>query len=167
MTTQSISILNQSTMLDVGVYPSRLDAELALTNAKIQTCILMPAPSGADIGFSTEIQVPENYASAPVIRLWGIIDGTPANVFGVGVQLLERAASDSVDTAYEAEDLANNSTWTGYADEDYYFIDITLTPSAALTPGRVLLLKVFRDDSVDTQTINFLLMDALFRYTTT
>lgn len=167
MATQSISILNASTMLDVGIYPSRLDAELSLTNAKTQACIVMPAPSGSDIGFSTEIQVPDNYASTPVIRLVGIIDGTPANVFGIGVQLLERNISDAADTAYEAEDTASNSTWTGYADEDYYWLDVTLTPSAALTPGRRLQLKVYRDDSVDTQTINFLLTDAVFRYTTT
>lgn len=163
--TVSLDILNSTLMLDDGVYVSLLTSELTLTNVKRQTCIVMPAPAGADIGFEVAFVVPENYASAPVLRLQGVIDGTPANTFGVGAQLLERAASDAVDTAYEAEDTASNATWTGYADEDEYLIDITLTPSAALTPGREVLLRVYRDDSVDTTTWNFLLLHALFRYT--
>lgn len=160
-----ISILNATLNFDAGVYPSKLSSELTLTNTKGQSCIVMAYPTGADLGFSVEFTVPVNYSSTPNIRLWGVIDGTPANVFGVGAKLLERAISDASDTAYEAEDLASNSTWTGYADEDYYYIDIALTPSAAFTPGRRVQLYVYRDDSVDTQTINFLLMDALFTYT--
>lgn len=163
--TVELNILNQLLMFDSGVYVSRLDRELSLTNAKKQACIVMPFPTGADLGFEVGFQVPQNYASSPVIRLWGVIDGSPANVLGVGAQLLERNASETVDAAYETEDIANNSTWTGYADEELYFIDITLTPSAAFTPGRMVFIKIFRDDNVDTQTINFLLIAALFRYT--
>lgn len=163
--TTGIDILNSSLMFDTGVYVSRLDAELSLGNAKKQACIVMPAPTGSDLGFEVLITIPQNYSSNPVLRLVGVIDGTPANVFGVGAQLLERVASATVDAAYETEDLANNSTWTGYADEEVYTIDITLTPSVGFTPGSQLLLKVYRDDSVDTQTIPFLLTQALFRYT--
>ena len=163
--TIQFDVLGSTLMLDDGVYPSRLDVELTLTNVKRDACIVLPFHNGADLGLECAFIVPENYASSPVLRLMGIIDGTPANVFGVGAQLLERALSDSVDVAYEAEDLASNSTWTGYADEDEYSIDITLTPSAALTPGRKVYIRLYRDDSVDTQTINFLLTHLLFRYT--
>lgn len=161
----AFDILGSSLMPDVGVYISRLDSELTLTNAKKQACLVMPYPNGADIGFEVSFIVPENYASSPVIRIQGVIDGTPANTFGVGIQLLERALSDAVDTAYEAEDTANNATWTGYADEDEYYIDVTLTPSAAFTAGKEVYLKIYRDDSVDTTTWNFLLTHLMFRYT--
>ena len=154
-------------MFDAGVYPSRYDAELSLTNVKKQACIVLPFPNGADLGFECSFRVPDDYASGPKFVFRGIIDGTPANAFGVGVQLLELDVSGSIDAAYEAEDVANNSTWTGYADEEEYELSVTLTPASALTPGRTLYLKCYRDDSVDTQTINFLLNPATsgFEYT--
>lgn len=168
MTTKRVPI-GGTIMFDAGVYPSRLDSELSLTNTKIESCIVLPAPTGSDIGFSFSVRVPDDYASGPKFVFRGVIDGTPANVFGVGVQLLERDVSVTVDAAFETEDLANNSTWTGYADEEEYELSVTLTPASALTAGRTLHLKVYRDDSVDTQTINFLLNpDASgFEYTTT
>jgi len=99
-----------------------------------------------------------------VLVLRGIIDGTPANVFGIGAQLLEVAAAATVDAAYEAEDVASNSTWTGYADEEIYELSITLTPASAFTAGREVLIRYYRDDSVDTQTINFLLTELFFEF---
>lgn len=150
---------------DAGVYWSKLSAELSLTNAKQQFCWVLPAPTGADLGGEVSFTVPDNYSSTPVLVLRGVIDGTPANVLGVGAQLLQRDVGESVDTAYEAEDTASNSTWTGYADEEEYEIAITLTPSAAFVAGRTVLLRLYRDDSVDTQTINFLMTNLLFRYT--
>ena len=149
---------------DAGVYGSKLSSELSLTNAKRQRCLVMPAPSGSDIGAETVFEIPANYVGTPKLVLRGIIDGTPANVFGIGAQLLERNLSDSIDTAYEAEDTASNSTWTGYADEDEYELAITLTPSAAFTALRQVYIRYYRDDSVDTQTINFLLTGLFFEY---
>ena len=167
MTTKRIPI-GGDVMFDTGIYPSRLDAELSLTNVKKQICIVMPAPTGSDIGFECSFRVPDDYASGPKFVFRGVIDGTPASVFGVGVQLLEVNVSATVDAAYEAEDLASNSTWTGYADEEEYELSVTLTPASALTIGRTLYLRVYRDDSVDTQTINFLLnpQTSGFEYTT-
>ena len=152
---------------DTGVYFSKLNAELPLTNAKQQFCWVMPAPTGADLGGEVLFTVPQNYSSTPALILQGVIDGTPANVLGIGAQLLQVAASATVDAAYEAEDTASNSTWTGYADEEMYRLSITLTPSSAFTAGNTVLIKVYRDDSVDTQTINFLMTDLLFSYTST
>lgn len=167
MATRRIPI-GSDIMFDAGVYPSRLDAELSLTNAKKQLCVVMAFPAGADLGIECSFRVPDDYASGPKFVLRGVIDGTPADVFGVGVQLLEVAAAATIDTAYEAEDVANNSDWTGYADEEEYELSVTLTPASALTVGRTLYLKIYRDDSVDTQTINFLLnlQSSGFEYTT-
>lgn len=153
---------------DVGIYPSNYAAEMTLTNSKAQMCIVMPAPTGSDIGFSCSFRVPDDYASGPKFVFRGVIDGTPANTFGVGVRLLELATSSTLDVVYEAEDTASNATWTGYADEEEYELSVTLTPATALTAGRTLYLYSYRDDSVDTQTINFLLNPATsgFEYTT-
>src|SRR3990167_1479870 len=160
MTTQLLPI--PLGMPDVGVYPSKLSSELSLTNAKEQECLVMPAPTGSDIGASTRFSVPATYVGTPLLRLRGYIDGTPANVFGIGATLQQIAVAATVDAAYEAEDVASNSTWTGYADEELYEIDITLTPASAFTANAEVNLRFYRDDSVDTQTINFLLVAAFF-----
>jgi hypothetical protein len=149
---------------DTGVYFSKLTNEMSLTNIKNQSCWVFPFPTGTDLGGEVSFQVPDNYSSTPVLVLRGVIDGTPANTFGVGAQLLERDVAATIDAAYEAEDTASNATWTGYADEEEYEITITLTPSSALTPGRTVYLKFFRDNSVDDTTWNFLLTNLLFRY---
>jgi hypothetical protein len=81
------------------------------------------------------------------------------------VQQLSRDDSEAIDTAYEAEDLANNSTWTGYVDEDMYEETIALTPAAAYQAGDTVFLRFFRDDSVDDTTFDFLLLDLSFQYT--
>lgn len=163
--TVRMSILNQSLALDTGVYISPLNVELALTNAKKQLAIVLPYPTGADLGIETEFQVPQNYSSTPVLKLSGYIDGTPANTFGIGAQLLQRDVSETADAAYEAEDVTNNADWTGYADEERFSISLTITPSAALVAGRAVLIKFFRDDSVDSTTWNFLMTDLEFSYT--
>lgn len=149
------------------VYPSTLDAELTLTNAKGQGCIVMEFPTGSDIGFELEFEVPQNYAGSPVLVIKGVIDGTPANTLAFGAQQLSRADSEAADTAYETEDTASNGTWTGYADEDYYEETITLTPASAYQPADQVQLSVYRDDSVDDTTFNFLLTNLLFQYSDT
>lgn len=166
MTTARIDITGNF-IPDAGVYLSKLASELTLTNTKNQFCYVMPAPTGADLGGELCFEIPQNYSSTPKLVFRGIIDGTPANTFGIGAQLLQRAASDSVDTAYEAEDTASNGTWTGYADEDEYELSITLTPASAFTVGNSVYIKAYRDDSVDTTTWNFLLTRLSFEYTTT
>lgn len=160
-----MSILNHTLAPDTGVYISKLSSQLTLTNAKQQLCIVMPFPTGSDLGFEVAFKIPENYSADPVLVITGVIDGTPANILGFGATQLSRADSEAVDTAYEAEDTASNSSWTGYADEDQYIETITLTPAAAYVAGDTVYLKFYRDDSVDTQTIDFLLTDLEFQYT--
>ena len=41
---------------------------------------------------------------------------------------------------------------------------MTLTPASAFTAGREVLIRYYRDDSVDTQTINFLLTELFFEF---
>lgn len=150
---------------DVGVYLSKLTSQMTLTNVKNQMCWVFVYPTGADIGGELHFTVPDNYSSTPVLVLRGVIDGTPANTLGVAAQLLQRDVSETIDAAYEAEDTASNATWTGYADEEEYEITITLTPSAAFVAGRTVYIKVYRDDSVDNTTWDFLVTNIMFRYT--
>jgi hypothetical protein len=163
MTTQ-ISILGNF-MPDVGVYLSKLTSQMSLANVKNQLCYVMVYPTGTDLGGELSFTVPQNYSADPVIILKGAIDGTAANTFGVGLQQLQVAAAATIDAAYEAEDLANNATWTGYADEEVYQISITPTPASAYVAGNTVFVKIFRDNSVDDTTWDFLLTDILFQYT--
>ena len=163
--TVEIPVLGSDLQFEDGVYPSKLSSELTLTNAKAQMCIVMPYPTGADLGISFSFVIPQNYDSAPVLVLRGILNGTPANVMAFGVTQLGRDDSEAVDTAYEAQDLASNSTWTGYANEDQYEETITLTPASAYQPGDVVYCRLYRDDSVDTTTFDFLLQHVAFQYT--
>lgn len=164
MTTQISVIGNFSP--DAGVYLSKLTSQMSLTNVKQQLCWVLPYPAGADLGGEFSFVVPQNYASDPVLVPILVIDGTPANTLGVGAQVLQVAAASTIDAAYEAEDIANNGTWTGYADEEVFIgPSITLTPSSALTPGNLVLMKFYRDDSVDDTTFDVLMLDLLFQYT--
>lgn len=163
MTTQ-ISVFGNF-VPDVGIYLSKLTSQMTLTNDKNQFCYVMVFPTGSDLGGELQFTIPQNYSSTPVIVLKGVIDGTPANTFGVGLQQLSRADSETVDAAYETQDLANNATWTGYANEEMYEIEITPTPDSVYVAGDTVFLKVYRDNSVDNTTWDFLMTDILFQYT--
>ena len=56
-----------------------------------------------------------------------------------------RDNSESVDTAYGSQDSVQNSTWTGYADEDMYEDTMTLTPASAYVAGDTIFLQFQRD----------------------
>lgn len=148
------------------IYPSFLNIELTLGTLSPGhiPCMVMDYPTGSDIGGELVFTVPQNYSGSPVLVIRGVLDGTPANVLAFGAQQLSRDDSEAADTAYEAEDTASNSTWTGYADEDFYEETITLTPASAYAAGDSVLLYFYRDDSTDTTTFNFLLTDLLFQY---
>lgn len=163
--TVEIPILNNTIAFDSEVYPSSLATEFSLTNAKNQIGIVMPYPTGSDLGLEGAFSIPSDYSSSPVLVIRAAIDGTPANTLAFGCQQISVDNSETIDVAYETEDLVNNSTWTGYADKDLIELTITLTPAAAYQPGDLVLFKFYRDDSVDTTTFNIVLLDLLFQYT--
>ncbi len=166
MATHRVPILGAGTSPDTSglIFPAPIDSQLTMANAKKQLCYVMSAPAGADIGILGAFQIPQNYVGTPKIIARGVIDGTPANVFAVGFQKNALADSEAVDAAYGAEQLANNSTWTGYADEDMYEIEIALT-AGDYAVGDTVLFFFFRDDNVDTTSWNFLLTSLEFEYT--
>jgi len=120
-------------------------------------------PTGADIGLYGAFKVPQDYAGTPRLVLEGILDQA-ASVLGIGVQFAVVADTEPTDIAFETEDVANVSTWTGYAAEDLLEIPITMTPASSLQPGDRVYFFAYRDDSVDTQTGDWHDVRAYFRY---
>lgn len=150
------------------VHPSFLDIEMTMANAKRIDCMVMEYPTGSDIGGELAFTIPQNYAGSPALVIKGVLDGTAANTLAFGAQQIAVGDDETVDVAYETEDLANTDLdVSGHADEDLLEETITLTPSAAFQPGDLVFLRFYRDDSVDDTTIDFLLTDLLFQYSDT
>ena len=164
MATLQMPILNSSLNFDLGVFPSTLAAELSLTNSKSTQVIVIPFPTGADVGLMGRFTIPQNYVGTPVLAIQMILDGTPANTIAFGLQQIAVGDSDTRDVAYEAEDTASNGTWTGYADEDGYNLNITITPTATYSAGKQVYWYLYADDSVDTTTFNKLIESISFQY---
>lgn len=166
MTTFQMSVIGAAQPDSSGdIYPSFLDVELSLGNLSPGhiMCYVMAYPTGADIGMEGAFTVPQNYAGSPVWYIKGVLDGAPSGTMAFGLQQVSVDDNESADVAYEAEDLASNAAWT-HADEDMYEETITMTPSAAYLPGDTVFFRFFRDNSVDSTTINFDCTDVLFQY---
>lgn len=167
MATLDIPILGAMTAPDSSgsVYFEPAEVAMALGTAVLDTLLVatMEAPTGADNGIYGKFNIPQNYVGTPVLVIRGVL-GEAANVLGFGVQQLSRADSEAFDTALEAEDVASNSSWTGYVAEDMYEETITLTPAAAYVAGDEVVFFFYRDDSVDSQTGEFYLTGLFFRY---
>lgn len=141
------------------VFEAPINTQLSMTNTKKQMVIVMQDPNGAgDKGFEGSFTIPEDYVGTPRFEVKYVLDGAPgSSVVGFGVQqgMVDEAAT--VDAAYEAEDVASNSTWTGYADEELVTEVITITPTATWAAGKAVDYKFFIDDSAHTYTGNVLI----------
>ncbi len=169
MATIDLPILGAMTAPDASgsVYFQPAEVAMSLATATFGTLLVgtILAPSGADIGIYGKFTIPQNYGSTPVIVIRGAI-AEAANVLGFGFQQIAIADSDTVNVAFEAEDVASNSTWTGYSALDMYEETITVTPTATYSAGKEVMFFLYRDDSVDTQTGAFHLTGLFFRYST-
>ena len=169
MANHELTILNANCAPDSSgkVFFAPLETVLSLGTATFGTTLgcVMGFPTGSDVGIYGKFTIPRNYVGTPVLVIRGVLDGTPANVLGFGLQQTGGIAdSEAVDIAYEAEDVASNSTWTGYADEDMYEETIAITPTSAYAIGDEVFFFFYRDDSVDTQTTDFILTGLAFRF---
>lgn len=166
MTTRFLPLVNSSFIPDSSgdIFPSPLDVLLTMANAKDDIGFSWAFPTGSDIVASFDFRIPSDFVGTPVLLIEYVIDGTPAAILAFGMQQVAVDVSETVDVAYETEDLANNSDWTGFADEDLNEETITITPSVAYTSGQKVFATVFRDDSVDTSTFDIILTGLWFQY---
>lgn len=167
MATREMPILGAFTAPDASgdIFQEPAENAMTLGTAAFGTLLVftMLAPTGADIGIYGKFTVPPDYAGSPVLVIRGAL-GEAANTLGFGFQQVSREHSETIDVAFEVEDLANNATWTGLVAEDIYEETITITPSAAYVAGDEVFFFFYRDDSVDTQTGEFHMTGLNFQY---
>lgn len=168
MATHEIPILGFSTLPDSSGNVFFQDIETLVATAAANLAMLgfaMPDPGAADEGLFGKLNIPQNYVGTPVLVIRGILNGTPANTLAFGLQQTGGiASSETVDVAFETEDLASNAVWTGFVDEDLYEETITITPGSDYVAGDEVFFKFFRDGSVDDATFEFVLTGLFLRY---
>ena len=167
MATHDIPILGPFTVPDSSgtCFLQPIEVGVATVAANLDMlAFTMNFPTGSDLGLFGKFNIPQNYSGTPVLVIRGVIEGA-ANTLAFGVECVGGVADkETVDAAFEAEDLASNATWTGYADEEMYLETITMTPAAAYVAGDEVFFHFFRDDSVDDTTFDFHLTGLFFRY---
>lgn len=134
-------------------FPEPLEEAMTLGTAALGTTqgYTVLAPTGTDIGLHGSFDIPRGYNGSPRMRISCLV-AQAASILALGLQQFKVPDAGPVDVAYETEDLANNSDWTGYAAEDKIELTITITPSVAYVEGDTVYWFLFRDNSVDTQT---------------
>ena len=157
-----ISILGGATPTGACYWAPLSVAMAAQGTARDQRCLVMPNPA-ADDGCEGVFMVPDDYSSAPVLRIVGILDGAVTGNIAFGMKCLALADNEGADAAYSSEDIASAAV-TGHTIEDLYHETISLsTPTFAA--GDTVLFDFYRDDNVDTYAQQFLLLGLYFEYT--
>lgn len=117
------------------------------------------------------LRMPQNYASAPVLKLqYSMASATTGNVI-VACQVMAVSDGDAAAVDTDSYDTVNTSAATavpataGYMDE----ISLTLTNADSLAAGDFAALKMSRDanNASDTATGDLELVAASLEYTTT
>lgn len=166
MATHDLPILGAMTAPDSSgkVFFQTLEAAETIGTGVFDTLqvLTIQAPAAAgDVYVYGKFNIPQNYVGTPVLVIRGIL-GEAANVLGFGLQVLHLDDNDTVDAAWEAEDV-NSETISGYAAEDMYEQTITITP-VDFSVGHEIFFRFFREDGADTQTGEFHLTGLFFRY---
>lgn len=159
---------------DTGVPFDRVSNQITSSTAPgigQRYCYVL-ADGGSDEGVYINVDIPDNYASTPIIVVRGILDGVPgaSDVLAFSVKSRNGVANNGAADAatFPTEDLASatiGSSGTNHSNEDYYEEEIALTTTFAA--GDALDAYVAIDASVNGYLGNFLLTDVFFKYTTT
>ena len=148
------------------VFPSTVEVQADLTNAKNVPCMVYTWPTGSDIGVEIGFKVPKNYVGTPKIILCGVIDTQENQVmaFKAATEASSIANNETMDVAYDTADLAEVDL-TAYADEDYVELAITMTPGTGLAAGEWTNVKIQRDNTNDDcTTVYFCCTGHYFQY---
>lgn len=167
MGTNRLPILGIGTVPDVGPFFAPIKTQITETNVNAgEIALVLDCDPASDLGCRGSFSVPKDYASAPVLVIRGIIDGTVGTEdIHTGMTLLGRADNEAYDIAHEAEDIANFQS-NAYADEDVFEETIALTVTLAIDDD--VNFHFFIDASGATPfTGNILVTGLYFEYTTT
>lgn len=122
------------------------------------------ADGGADEGVWVKWTVPKNYVGTPVLVIRGILDGAPGAGDDLAFGVREHIASDNdtADATFAAEQTAQVTDLSTWADEDEYEETITLTGTYVVDDS--VYAYVYIDASGTTYAGNFLLLaeDSIF-----
>jgi hypothetical protein len=122
------------------------------------------ADGGTDEGVYVKWTVPKNYVGTPVLVIRGILDGAPGagDDLAFGVRPRAVADNEAADGTFDAEQTAQVTDLSTWADEDEYEETITLTGTYAVDDS--VYAYVFIDASGTTYAGNFLLLaeDSIF-----
>ena len=115
------------------------------------------ADGGTDEGVWCNFQVPQNYVGSPVLVIRGMLDGAPGagDDLAFGVRPRAVADNESSDGTFDAEQTAQVTDISTWANEDEYEETITLTGTYAA--GDTVHAHVYIDASGTTYSGNFLL----------
>ena len=119
---------------------------------------------GTDKGVWVKWTVPKNYVGTPVLAIRGMLDGAPGagDDLAFGVRPLAVADNETADATFDAEQTAQVTDLSIWADEDEYEETITLTGTYAVDDS--VFAYVYIDASGTTYVGNFLLYaeDSIF-----
>lgn len=122
------------------------------------------ADGGSDEGVYVKWTVPKNYVGTPVLVIRGILDGAPSagDDLAFGVRPRAVADNEAADGTFDAEQTAQVTDLSSWANEDEYEETITLTGTYAADDS--VYAYVYLDASGTTYTGNFLLLadDSIF-----
>ena len=167
MATNRLPILGPATIPDDGPFFAPIKTQIAEANVNAgELALVLDCDPASDLGVRGSFSVPKDFASAPVLVIRGIIDGTVGTEdIHTGITLLGRADNEAYDTAHEAEDIESFQS-NAYADEDIFEETIALTVTLAIDDD--VNFHFFIDSSPATPfTGNILVTGLYFQYTTT
>lgn len=122
------------------------------------------ADGGADEGVWVKWTVPKNYVGTPVLVIRGMLDGAPGagDDLAFGVRPRAVADNEAADGTFDAEQTAQVTDLSAWADEDEYEETITLTGTYSVDDS--VFAYVYIDASGTTYAGNFLLYaeDSIF-----
>lgn len=170
MATAEVNMLGTMTQLEAGVFPDLIKNQITTTNKIGEVQCIVLSDGASDVGLHGSFKVPENYASAPVIVIRGVLDGAPsaAHILGFGINGISIDDNEAADASTSSDDLASatiGSNGSNHADEDFFEETIALS-NLSVAVGETVYFQFFIDISITDYTGNFLMTDLLFRYTT-
>ena len=166
MATKSI-ILPAAGLIPTGAcYQTRPVDDLSLTNTLTGgfAVVAMPDPGGTgDHGVVGSVPIPADYVGTPVMRVVGILDGTPANNLTFAQQSVVAADNGAFDAALGTQNTDQNAL-SGYTDEDVLVTSFAITNGPPVASNLWTFVLNIDDSEASPFTGAFLLTHIVLEY---